>query len=58
MKLRPDVPIILATGYSREITPDKARAMGLRGYVPKPYRAADLSAALRSALHDSPATEA
>jgi len=36
MKLRPDLPVILCSGFSALINADKARALGIREYVQKP----------------------
>ncbi len=34
--IRSDIPIIICTGFSEKISEDKAKAMGIRGYVMKP----------------------
>ncbi len=34
--IRPELPIILCTGYSELITEEKARAMGIQGFAQKP----------------------
>ncbi|MBW2002275.1 MAG: PAS domain S-box protein, partial [Deltaproteobacteria bacterium] len=36
MGVRPDIPIILCTGFSEYITEEKAKAMGIRKFVMKP----------------------
>ncbi|MDP3029139.1 MAG: GAF domain-containing protein, partial [Deltaproteobacteria bacterium] len=36
LRIRPDIPIILCTGYSELITEEKAKAMGIRELVMKP----------------------
>lgn len=36
LKLRPDLPVIICTGYSEKITRKKALALGIREYVQKP----------------------
>ena len=36
LALRPDLPIIVCTGFSDLLTPDEAKAMGIRKYVHKP----------------------
>ncbi|HYD97898.1 MAG TPA: response regulator, partial [Alphaproteobacteria bacterium] len=43
--LRPGLPIVLTTGYSREVAADTGARL-----LPKPYRIADLLAALDAAL--------
>ena len=37
MRMRPDIPVILCTGYSDLISSEKAAAMGFRGYIMKPF---------------------
>jgi CheY-like chemotaxis protein len=37
MRIRPDIPVILCTGYSDLISPEKATAMGFRGFIMKPF---------------------
>jgi signal transduction histidine kinase/DNA-binding response OmpR family regulator len=36
MKIRPDIPIILCTGFSERITEEEARGMGIKAFVMKP----------------------
>lgn len=36
LKIKPDVPIILATGYSTVITEKEAKELGIRHYIEKP----------------------
>jgi len=50
MQLRPDLPIILFTGFSKAISADNAREMGLADYLIKPVRVAELHQAVRRAL--------
>ncbi|MCC6989170.1 MAG: response regulator, partial [Acidobacteria bacterium] len=47
---RPDLPILLFTGYSAEFGPDDARAMGFRAVLNKPMTTAILAEALHRAL--------
>ena len=37
MRMRPNIPIILCTGYSNSISSEKAMAMGFRGFIMKPF---------------------
>jgi DNA-binding NtrC family response regulator len=37
MRIRPDIPVILCTGYSDMISSEKATAMGFRGFIMKPF---------------------
>ena len=50
LQLRPDVPIILCTGFSHAITPEQAKAIGIRAYLLKPLLIKDLGLALRDVL--------
>ncbi|MBT9587024.1 response regulator [bacterium] len=42
LKIRPDLPIILCTGFSEQIDADSARAMGIRHFLQKPVKPAVL----------------
>lgn len=47
---RPEMPILLATGFSDAITAEDAHRMGIREFILKPIIARDLAAAIRRAL--------
>ncbi len=36
LKIRPDIPIILSTGFSEAVTPEMIQSIGIKGYVMKP----------------------
>lgn len=36
LKLRPDLPVLLITGYSEKISAENAKSFGLSGFFPKP----------------------
>jgi len=42
-KIRPDVPIMICTGFSEQVTADNYQQMGLAGFVSKPFSAENLS---------------
>jgi PAS domain S-box-containing protein len=50
MEIRFDIPIIICTGFSEKISPDKAAAMGIRGYVMKPIVKSKLAKKIREVL--------
>jgi len=50
LKIRPDLPIILCTGYSETINGDKARKIGIRELVMKPFGVREIAIAIRRAL--------
>jgi CheY-like chemotaxis protein len=49
-RIRPDVPIILCTGFSERITEEKATSLGIRGFIMKPLLAAALAKKIREVL--------
>ena len=50
LRIRPRMPILLATGYSAHWTPEKARSIGIHGIVQKPMTYAILAEAAEEAL--------
>ncbi len=52
MRIRPDIPIILCTGYSDLISSEKARAMGFRGFIMKPFTVREGAKLVRSVLDE------
>ena len=53
MAIRPNIPIVLCTGYSERITEMKAKELGIREYVSKPFALNDLARAVHRALGSS-----
>ncbi len=49
-RIRPDMPVIVCTGFSDRISPAIAKAMGIDGYILKPVVRHDLDEAIRNAL--------
>jgi PAS domain S-box-containing protein len=50
LRIRPDIPIILCTGFSSQISEEQARAAGIRAFIMKPYNTGEIAAALRKVL--------
>lgn len=50
LEIRPQLPVILATGYSTAINPEKAQALGIREFLLKPNTAQSLGEAVHRAL--------
>ncbi len=50
LEIRPDIPIILCTGFSHTITQEKAKALGIRSFLLKPLLIKDLGRVLRETL--------
>lgn len=52
--LRPELPVILVTGYSQLVTPEKALEAGIRDYIMKPLSISELTNAIRKVLGKNP----
>ncbi|MFA6497867.1 MAG: ATP-binding protein [Desulfurivibrionaceae bacterium] len=52
LEVRPDLPIILCTGYSSTLTEEKAKEIGIRSYAYKPLQGSELARLVRQALDD------
>lgn len=52
LAIQPTIPIIICTGYSSVLSPEKALASGIRKFVPKPFSTKDLAVAIRQCLDD------
>jgi len=50
LKIRSDVPIILCTGFSNLMSPEKAKEFGIEGFLMKPLTMSDLSKNIRKVL--------
>lgn len=53
LKIRPDMPTILCTGFSEKIDEEKAKKIGVRQYIEKPFDKGKLSGLVRKVL-DNP----
>ena len=53
LKIRPDVPIILCTGYSETISEETARAIGICSFAMKPINNAEFAGRVRNVLDES-----
>jgi signal transduction histidine kinase/DNA-binding response OmpR family regulator len=54
LSIRPGIPIILCTGFSEQISEEKAKAMGIREYVMKPIARSELAKTIRKVLDTTP----
>ena len=54
LALRPDIPFLLCTGYSAQISEEKISALGIRGLAMKPLAKRDVAALIRQALDQPP----
>jgi signal transduction histidine kinase/ActR/RegA family two-component response regulator len=52
LEIKPDFPIIICTGFSEKIDDEKAKAMGISGYVTKPVVKSELAKTIRVVFDD------
>jgi CheY-like chemotaxis protein len=50
LEIRPDIPIIICTGFSTKINDEKAKEFGIRGFVMKPVVMSELIKKIREVL--------
>ena len=55
LRIRPDIPVILATGYSDIVSEERAGAAGIRGFLMKPLSRREIAAEVRRVLDGKPA---
>ena len=48
--IRPETPIVLCSGFAAMLSTERARALGIRSFLPKPIGLRDLATAVRNAL--------
>ena len=53
MAIRPEIPIILCTGFSDRVDSETTAAIGFKGYINKPISSLELSLAVRRILDQS-----
>ncbi len=52
LQIQPRLPIILCTGYSNQVSEEKAKASGIKGFILKPLVRNDFAALIRKVLDD------
>ena len=52
LKIRPEIPVVICTGFNEEISQEKAMALGVRYLLQKPVLHQDLSALIRGILDE------
>jgi len=52
MKIRADIPVILCTGFSEQITEEHAKGLGIKEYILKPIVMNKLAEVVRSVLDE------
>jgi PAS domain S-box-containing protein len=52
IRVKPEIPVILCTGYSARINQQRAAAMGIRAFVSKPVPRMDIAKTIRNIIGD------
>lgn len=50
MQIRPEIPIILCTGFSYSMNREKAKEMGIREFIMKPFITSEIAITVRQVL--------
>jgi PAS domain S-box-containing protein len=50
LRIRPDLPVVLCTGFSEMVDSDAAKALGIRQFLMKPFSLRDMGETIRRAL--------
>ena len=53
INIRPDIPILLCTGYSKSITAEKIKSLGIKGFLMKPIEIKEFAQKIRNVLDGS-----
>ncbi len=49
-RIRPDIPVVLCTGYGKKISDERAREIGIAALVQKPFARSELAGTVREVL--------
>ncbi len=52
LQIRPELPIIVCTGYSSVLSEEKAKSIGIREFVVKPMLKKDIAPLIRKVLDE------
>lgn len=50
LEIRPDIPVVLCTGFSERISQEQAKALGFRGFAMKPLEIHQIAGIIRAVL--------
>jgi len=53
MKIRPDLPVILCTGFSEKMTNEKSETIGIKAFLQKPLLKAEMGHMIRKVLDET-----
>ncbi len=52
IKIRPDISIILTTGYTKDLSEEEALDIGIKAFLTKPFSMNELAESIRNVLDD------
>ncbi|MFH1090578.1 MAG: response regulator, partial [Pseudomonadota bacterium] len=52
LAIRPDIPVIICTGYTAAVTEHQAKAIGVRAFFPKPLVMGQIARLIRDVLDE------
>jgi PAS domain S-box-containing protein len=52
VKIKPDIPVVVCTGFSREIKRDNIRDSGIKAFIIKPYNKEEIANIIRKVLDE------
>jgi CheY-like chemotaxis protein len=55
IKIRPDLPVIVCTGFSEKLTPENAATLGIKGLLMKPVVITEMASTVRTVLDQAQA---
>ena len=50
-KIRSDIPVILCTGFNHQVDDEKSKALGVQGFVTKPFIMREIAMTIRTVLN-------
>ncbi len=53
LSIRPDMPVIICTGYSERLNEERAEQIGVKGFLMKPVTKSDMAVMVRNVLDDA-----
>jgi PAS domain S-box-containing protein len=53
ISIRPDIPVIICTGFSERINDEKAKAIGIKGFLMKPIVMSEMSHLVRKVIDEA-----
>jgi len=55
ISIRPNIPVIICTGFSERINKEKAEAIGIKGFLMKPIVRSEMAQTVRKVLDEAKA---